>query len=1223
MGEVRWTPQQNTAISERGRSMIVSAAAGSGKTAVLVERLVQILSSRESRVRSEDIVVVTFTNDAAAQMKQRLYQALNDKMSALDSDANEEDYLWLLEQQSGLSNAKISTINAFCFDLIRENADICGISSQFRIAEPSEEVIYERQAMQTVLEHWNRTRIQDMETLFSFFCTRDDSELEGVILAIAEYMKSLAFAEHWSSAVLELCGNREEAFREIRNAVCNSLTETLGILEKSVPFAESVMLSGKVNKFLELLSEDRTNIQLHLNYLKTADMDKLLENPLKYVVKFSDFSRVSKNADPEKKAIFKQFREIYKEKYKSAVSAYLNPLAFFEEDLHIQKQIIPLLLALTQDFRTELFEEKKRRNVLCFDDGERLALSLLGDMMEDGSICRSTIGDRLADQYSLIMVDEYQDCNNKQDCLFKLLSKGCTSTENGLYYGKNAFLVGDVKQSIYSFRQANPRNFMQALFDSTPLAECRGDETARIYLNRNFRSSEGVINFVNGICSKLMTLQCGEVLYDENEYLYFGAEQYVNAEHTRTAFLLTEEETPTDEEHDVQAECVAAHIAKMLAERVPVMQRDGTLRPCEPKDFCILLRSVKKHADGFIGAFKKWNIPVFGEESFEYLERPEIRLAYNYLRIIDNPLTDISMANVLFSEIYGFTAQDLTELKIVTKRRRIYLQIHAYLADEVHEQQLLYGKCHAFMSQFEKIRSMAESMSLEHFIQYLYDETDLLSLQSLYEDDQLRRCNLQTFRQLSADYREHAELNAQGSIADWLRYLDSVAEKGLEVGGLPQAAENCVAIKTIHKSKGLEYPFIILAHPEITFSNQPAKSLFHTNEKGLLGLRVIDRENFSKSTTAVYQYLLAEIFRRQRSEEMRLFYVALTRAQQQLILVADRSECRKYCLGAWDTKSKAEEILMMARLLEHCPSAVPSLSAEADSMLEWILMYLLSEDTASILSAIDDGKNCTSSYAEYIVCNAAQPEAEPEAELIRNTSSVDEAMLEKMQQQLAFHYDSKQKDLVSKYSVTMLAHPEQEFSLRLSEPSFLHESRTADSLRGAQKGTAVHKMLQYMDFASAANDPQAEIERLLNAGYLTELESQTLTKNKLFAFFESELYHRIAASDNVQKEKQVFVQIGELDLPKDSPLHQKYVNTDGILIGTMDLLFKEDDGWVLVDYKTDAKKTAEQLEEHYRLQLGLYRKAAERILGEPVKEAYIYSFTLDTVIAVDLRNVQF
>ncbi len=1222
---MKWTQQQETAITERGRSIIVSAAAGSGKTAVLVERLLRILASRENGVRSEDIVVVTFTNDAAAQMKQRLYQALSELIESLDETAEEDDYLWLIEQQTGLSSAKIATINAFCFDLIRENAELCGVSSQFRIAEPSEESIYVRHALRTVLENWNRERLSDIETLFSFFCTRNDTELEGIILAIAEYMKSLAFAEHWMDKVRHTCTNKTLLLEAIRSAVCRELTEILHFLDMSEPYAQGVMTSGSTNRFYELFTEDRTNILFHLNYLKTVGADKLLQAPLVHTAEFSDFSRVSKNTDPENKNIFRQFREIYKERYKAAVKAYLNPLRYFAEDLAVQAKIIPLLLALTQDFRTELFEEKKRRNVLAFDDGERLALSLLGDVQEDGRIIRTPIGDQLAEQYSLVMVDEYQDCNNKQDCLFKLLSKGCTYHKDRLFYGNNAFLVGDVKQSIYSFRQANPRNFMQALCDSTPLADCIGQETARIYLNQNFRSSEGVIAFVNSLCSMLMSENCGEVDYDENEFLYFGASHYANAPHTRTKLLLTQGES-CEEENDTQAECVAAHIAEMLGQQVPVTERDGTVRPCRPSDFCILLRSVKANGNDIIAALKRRNIPVSGEESFDFLDRQEISLVCHFLRIIDNPLTDISMAAVLLSPIYGFSVQDLMELKNASHRKRLYLQLHSYTKNEQYAGEGLRVRCADFLSQLDKLRTRSDALPLDELVQYLYDETDLPSIQCLYEDVRLRCADLEAFLCLAKDYRLHAELSAQSTIGDFLHYLDSMSERGLEIGGIPQTAENCISIKTIHKSKGLEYPFVILMHAEHPFSTKPRDALFHTNDAGFLGLRFIDREHYSKSATAVYHFLLADIFCRQKSEEMRLFYVALTRARQQLIIAADRSDCYSFCLGSYKSRSGKEDELYMAQLLRNCPSAAALLAADADSMLDWILLYLLaSEEAPYFLAAVTGENDVSSAQLDYLIRTAGMTQPECEPELIETEAGIDQELLALMKQQLSFRYESQKKDLIAKYSVTTLAHSEETAEQGYDTPTFLCEGREMKTtvLRGAKRGTAVHKMMQLMDFSAAQNNIQKELDRLEDEGKLTYQEIQALDEEKLQAFFASELYKRIADSDMVYKEKQFFVRIGELALPHESQLYRNYRGTDGILIGTMDLLFHETDGWVLVDYKTDANKNCEELIVHYRMQLALYQKAAELILGEKVKQTYIYSFTMDTAIAVDTEQVEY
>ncbi len=1225
----KWTPQQEAAIADRGRSVIVSAAAGSGKTAVLVERLLRILSDTEHRVPAESIVVVTFTNDAAAQMKQRLYQALSDKLSDLEGRAQDEDTaLWLMRQQSALSSAKISTINAFCFDLIRENADICGVSSQFTVAEPSEEAVYVRHALQEVLDRRNKECPEEMEMLYDFFCTRSDEELETVILQIADYMKSLAFPDQWIREALRLCEEDTVLVRRMLDQLCDGLQEVLQLAERSRRYAEEAGAARKNNEFLALLEEDITNITFHRNMLLHAETERILENPAVHTAQFRSFPTVRKDIDPDSKAVFQQFREMYKKKYTSLLKDYLSPLQYFAEDSAAQRRVIPPLLALTQRYCDALFAEKLRRNVLSFDDGERLALSLLGTPQEDGSIARTALGDMLSQQYSLIMVDEYQDSNNKQDCLFKLLSRDCgVSRRTGkLSYGRNAFLVGDVKQSIYSFRLANPQNFTDAIEESTPYESCQPDAFARIYLNRNFRSAEGVIRFVNGLFSMLMTEQCGEVLYNEDEYLNFGAVHYSDCPDTRTQLLFPHagEETACE---DIQAVCIAETIADMLHRRVPVMERDGSSRACRPEDFCILLRSVKKDGVAIQQALQDLDIPVNSDEESSFLMLPEIAVIRDILRILDNPLTDMAMAGVLLSPVGGFTAEDLALLKARTNGRRLYLQMMqlAELTDFPEDMRILHDKCTVFLALLAQLRTEADMLSLEDLIQRIYDCTDLLSLQSLYEDADKRRCHLQDFRRYAGSYRQHADLTAQSGVSGWLRHLDNIEASGkdLEAGQLPPVQLNAVAVKTIHKSKGLEYPFVFLAHTERPFFRSQSKASVLPDSSGLLGLRLLDRENYRKSTTAAYHVVLADTFRKQRSEEMRLFYVALTRAKQQLFLVMDCDYCRKYSAGAGKAK---EGEYKMIQLLEASPDTAPLLAAEAGCMADWILQYLLAAGKGdALIAAMDDGNDTAWMYADFSAKSVGETSAAETPQKASLTADADSAAMAQMAQQLAFRYTSPQTALVSKYSVTALAHAGEGVSERLREPAFLQADKNGKSraLRGADRGTAVHKLMQYMDFAAAAKDPQAELQRLLAEGMLTAAEYEAIGDEKLRAFFASELYSRIAASPCVYKEKQFFVKIGELDFPEDAGIRRAYAGTDGILIGTMDLLFREGGGWVLVDYKTDYTTDAASLLKRYSLQLGLYCKAAARILGEPVHRAYIYAFTLDRAIALDPDSLQY
>ncbi|MDE5564820.1 MAG: hypothetical protein K2I93_06665, partial [Oscillospiraceae bacterium] len=388
----------------------------------------------------------------------------------------------------------------------------------------------------------------------------------------------------------------------------------------------------------------------------------------------------------------------------------------------------------------------------------------------------------------------------------------------------------------------------------------------------------------------MMTVQCGEVQYDDNERLNFGSQVYINAAEIRTCILLPQLEEALPEEADVQAECIADTICDMLQKKFPVLLSGGQQRPCEPKDFCILLRSVKTHGDAMTAALKRRGIPVMADRESGLLALPEIRLIWNLLRIIDNQMTDAAMAAVLFSPVYGFTVEDLALLKLHGKRRRLYLQLRTVA--EKQEIASLCMRCKAFLEQLHELRRIAEQTSLEDCIQAVYDATDLLSLQGLYEDGAQRREHLEAFRQEAQRYRENADLSAQSCLSGWLRYLERLteAQKDIEIK-VSAGDSNCVFVKTIHKSKGLEYPFVFVAHLDQRFNTgSDAKSAIQASEDGLLGLYLYDRERYQKAQSITFQYLLGSARKRQKSEELRLLYVALTRAEQQLFLVMDKAQ---------------------------------------------------------------------------------------------------------------------------------------------------------------------------------------------------------------------------------------------------------------------------------------------------------------------------------------------
>ena len=1224
---MKWTDQQWDAIRTKHRSVIVSAAAGSGKTAVLVERLLQILSdpSPDTRVPADEMIVVTFTRDAAAQMKQRLTKKISETLDRMNREGHHQEaaYDWLLQQRSALSNAKISTIHSFCFDFIRENADACGVYAQFGVAEPAREYVFKKRAVQTVLERWSKDRRDDITLLLNRLCTAGDSELENLILLIAEYKNSLAFPSYWTEQAKKICQeeNNTVFLDMFRQTFAQEIQECISLAEKCRPFATAAYSDPNKMVYENIRKNDIKLFETCREYILHAEPEKLLADPFKAVGSFDAFrggSSKSDYYDEDNKAIFKNIRGMYQKKYKALKEKLLEPLGYWKDDEIVQKQIIPLMLEMTEEYQQELFEEKKKQNVLSFSDAEHLVLNLLASVDENGLIHRSALAEAAAEKYELIMIDEYQDSNDKQDCLFKLLSRNCRVSEDGtkLHYGTNAFLVGDVKQSIYGFRQANPENFKRAIQESTPLEQCKDQEMARIYLNQNFRSAPGILNFINSMFRLLMSEQCGGLVYDVHEQLNFGAEVYqrLEKEYQGVQILIPQSDSETPVE-DLELECLADTIANMIAEKFPVMQSDGTVRPCEYKDFSVLMRSVDKAIDQLREVFRRRKIP-FSYDDGGFLTFPEIQFIINLLKVIDNPMTDVAMAGTLLSPVYGFMPEDLAMLKVSGSGRRIYLQMQSLTESK---DSVLAQKSELFLQQLAQMRLLADTMPLEKFIYEIYDMTDLMSVQSLYEHADERREHLEVFAQYARSYQEHADIHAQCSLSGYIRYLDYLRESEKPVSSKKSGQKaDCVSVTTIHGSKGLEYPFVFLLHTDDEFRYKPPADPLLTAENGLIGMKTLDKETCIKISPASYQYLHYLHDKQERSEEMRLLYVALTRAKQKLFLITDE---------IYTDHVSDKHICCTGGFLEHCPETVSDFVTVAGSVQEWILGYLFASDEAEYIRKITTEKtNINSPMAEYRVWKMQKSVLDSAAEQKTGVSAVPEQnLILKMQNQLAYQYDASLTNLPAKRTVTSLSHSEITPEDQTEIPDFMLEDEEGRirRLKGAARGTAIHKIMQFMDFKAASENLAQEITRMQNAQILQKIETEAIQPEKIQAFFHSDLYHRIAESDTVLKEKQLFVQMGRLNLPEDSVLRKYYAGTDGIMIGTVDLLFREPDGWVIVDYKTDRIKETGYYIEKYAVQLGLYQNAMELVLGEPVRQAYIYSFTLDQAIEINLSEIDY
>ena len=1189
-----WTKEQLDAITADGTGIIVSAAAGSGKTSVLVERLLRILSDTENKIPADRLVVVTFTNDAAAQMKQRLSAALSERIAA------EPDNLWLCRQQALLQTAKISTIHSFCFDLIRENIQSVEVSAGFRILDDSEETMLMGNAAEEAFERFYAEKPETMEMLCDFFSgsVKGDAELEEALLKIYEFLVSIPFYEDWFKERIDYYS---AGFIPETDPLARTYTERLEkayerILEQA-EYAKKLFYDS-FGKASNAVFDDIDKIsELKARLKNGSDWDERVIRP---EFKFSVFDSPRK-LDDEQKIVrdkIKKIRDDYKEKIKK-ISSGIFSSSEINDDYKKHREILEGSFSLIECFDSELRRLKNEKNALGFSDAEQLAVRLLAEKDSSGEIVKTKLAKELSEYYSVIMIDEFQDANNNQDLIFKMLSKGGTS-ERG---GTNLFTVGDVKQSIYRFRLANPQLFLNALelSESYTGTDFSGTNAA-IMLNRNFRSSGEVIGFVNYIFGSLMSRETGEVDYTDEEALIQGLE-YPDGDRTTEIIIVPDDDAAeaADEDNDEdddeifadsEARAAAVKIRSMLDSRT-VFEK-GAERPCEPKDFCILLRSGKQ-AEVYVRELAAEGIKANAEEPAGYLRSREISVLISMLAVIDNPMQDIHLATVLMSPMFMLNAEDMARLaEVRSEDEKYFTAIKNVLGGntEISPDQQLYRKLDRFMKMFEKLRYCAASQRLERFIRTIYDSTDFLSAVQTYKDGSQKRANLR----LLLDVAESYENNSGGGISGFVRYTDMVMRRSgdFKRASTTASADNAVSVKTIHKSKGLEYPFVFLCGTSSKFNTQDINKRMQINSDFGIGFKIQDRKNL-KLYESFPRYAIKEINRANAvSEEMRLLYVALTRAREQIfITVPDNERVRKRIDAVRSGIAMSGGITQAA-------------AAEASSMLDWISAAMLVHPDGEWFR---DGEFLPMADCDVKVrVSKFSDEKDPTEETVEKTAEADENSVRMLEDMFAFSYKDERTMQSAKITVTEIAKSETGDKLYLRRPDFAAER---GGLTAAEKGTAMHTFMQYADYSAAENDPAAEAERLAENGIISPEERDSLNLKQLAGFFRSELYARMRRSGSVRREQKFLVKKSDAGL--DDERLMEY-NNDSMLQGIADCMFDEDDEIVLVDYKTDRVSDESTLIARYDLQIKLYAAALSRIFGKNVKEAYLYSFSLGKAV---------
>lgn len=1173
-----WTKAQSDAINALDGSVLVSAAAGSGKTAVLTQRVINRLTDENNPTSVDRLLIVTFTRAAAQEMKQRISDALSALLKNDPANSN------LINQQILLPTAKICTIDSFCSDLVRENFQALSLAPDFRIGDEGELQLLSKQAMDMTMEQMYEN---DSDGTFRnltelLFTSRDDSKTAEMAEKLYHNSVSFPFPERWLD---ELCIEYDEKINIKDSSYGRIILEhTEKALEYCGELAESILQQCEGDDtltkiFYDAVSTDKAQIQYIRERIASGEsFDEIRRS----VYAYSPARRKNAPADLKEDPLFcslDQNRKDIKKQFDEIKKILCCSEEEYADDMKILGPMMKVLTETAKLYKHNFDMIKREKKIADFSDITHMALELLVKETKDG--WESTpLAENLKDNFDEILIDEYQDTNAAQDMLFTSISKN------------NLFRVGDVKQSIYRFRQANPDIFISLKNAYEPYNKDENRYPARIVLGNNFRSRHGVTDIINFVFSQIMSSGCGDIDYDENEELVFSA-QYTDETESPAELHLIDYDSDIDDDSDadeIQARHIAGVIKKMIADGYKVKDGDGE-RPASYKDFAILMRATGSgRGVKYSEVLREENIPCFTEVSGDFLASVEISLALNILRVVDNPKQDVPLLSVLMSAVFGFTADDVARLRLSDRRGDIYSCLLTKQEDE---------KVKAFLEKIRYWRNISVCLRVKEFIEEIYADTALPSIFQATDPSGIKRGNLM----LLCDYADIYENSGYGSLSGFISFIDRLGDKKRDISGAVSAAQesDCVKIMTIHKSKGLEFPVCIIASCATKFNKSDEKDNLVISQKHGIGVKMRNTETFEQYDTLCHKAVKLAMGKDNISEEMRVLYVAMTRAREKLIMVYCKkdieSQCEKYAsrIPFWKDKFS--------------PFAVSC----ASGMGEWLIGTLLRHPDADSLRKLAGADNrCVlpaKGSLKVVITDSSGYSAEEASEDV--TALPDEDFLSLIKEKADFRY--KYSALSGVVTKRAASETDKNFIDRdyfaSVEPAFLSSS----GLTGAARGVATHTFIQYADYNKAKDSVGEEIARLRNKGILTEIEAQSINIKAAETFFSSQLLSRILSSELVMREKKFTVEV---------PITEVYEGVEEfsdemiMIQGIADCAFLEDGKLVVVDYKTDRLENEDAFREKYSSQVLIYKKALKMATGYDVKETLLYSFHLGKEIKV-------
>ncbi len=1160
-----YTENQSRAITGRGSALLVSAAAGSGKTRVLTQRVMEYITDPDSPESIDRFLIITYTRAAATEMRSRIMDAL--ASAAAEDPGNTR----LRREQDKCCTAQIGTIHSFCTAVIRENCHHLGLPPTFRVLDEDRAATMKSAALERLLEQ----RYEHMERHPGFRqladtvgAGRDDRRLSAAVLGLYEKMRSHPYPRDWAeeqAGLMESVGSLHDVSQtpwgaEILDSLRRSGQYWIGRLEQAVE--EIYALDEKlIAAYGQTFADDAAILR---DFVRALDLGWDKAREFLPPEKFAPLGRLVKYPDPELKERLQALRKSYKKAAEDFRRTLAEDSAKQLADMAFMAPAMTALLSLCLDLDSGFSADKRREGCLDFSDLEHLCARLLVDR-ESGK--PTWIAVELSQRYREIMVDEYQDVNAVQDMIFRAVSRE----------GTNLFMVGDVKQSIYRFRLADPGIFLQKY---NSYADWSEDNSAprRIMLQENFRSRKSILDAANLVFSNIMSRELGELEYDEDAALRYGALGYPEGSDCPVEMCIIDpvesDDEDTPEKSALEARYVASEIRRLMALGTPVYE-NGDSRPCRWSDFVILMRSPGSKASLFHRELALAGIPVQSTAAGGFFTSLEVAVAIDMLAIIDNPHADVPLISVLRSPAFGFSADELSAIRCADRKADFY----SALLSAAVEGNL---RCRAFADMLSGIRAVAPDLSLTELIWRVYSDTDLFALCAAMADGESRRDNLFRLFELAASFEETGQRGVFRFVA-WLRRM---AERGQEP--VSSSSGDAVAIMSVHKSKGLEFPFVFLCDLHHRFNKTDSRDCVLMHSDLGLGPRLTDTRRGIEYPTIARRAIEKRIETENLSEEMRILYVAMTRARERLYLCA----CRK----------NAGEMLEKLSMDLSSPVHPEKLRA-APSFLQWLCYAALAGGEDIIKLSILP--------SDLIGQQPGQAREEGRAEGV----SVPPEKLEEMEEKLSFRYpNAGAVEKPGKVSATELkglagdetADFEARSLLPAEAPGDFRYPRPSQALRlsATQRGTAAHSFLQFVDLDRCGSQDELvdQLQQLSRQGHLSPEEASAVNIAAMERFFSRGIGLRIRQSEKVLREFR-FTLLVDADDPLSPPRDESM-----LLQGVVDCLLIEPDGITLIDYKTDRISAGEVplRAQRYAMQLRAYAHSIERIFSLPVKSRVLH-----------------